>query len=567
MMLKNHWKSLRHWGGDKIKGTGVEELLDAMSANAGRFLNAKDKIDKLTKTIKLVETLKNLETGENFDGEATVKALGEIIEFAADLMGEIPPPFGTIAVPMLKAYSEAIKNAAGHIGAIQAATNVKNAIIAEVGGKTPPVDKPDDVDDSFEWNVYPYPWCPECETEWWSAGNSKARADNAEWRYGKIKKRVNELEDRYNKKRDKMVKEGYRLKTAEKEARTQTVLHGGEKTTLGNALDELYPERDRREDEFEDAKNHAAKMQEYFIDCLEDCVKNTRAKYGYRGWVPGYSPQTQMGYNVSYDSSVWCEYDGGTTHVPYEPDIECPDPGSTPEEPQDPTAPTGTPESPVTPTTPKTPEITGTPKTPNTPITSTPETPITTKPPPQKPKEPPLTTYKVARSVLNTAGKIVLSAMHGARVKVNLFDPPPLPIAGTSKPSEKQEDSQGHGDPMTGHTNKDGKITLGKDKLTEKERSALSMLAAGSVVSDAFPMAEAEAMKLAEFYGPEQLVQIIIPKFKSYIVKLKIDRSLKLWKDPVAYMRNKQLKSYVVQHWIVQENMYVVLNFPVVEEK
>ena len=122
------------------------------------------------------------------------------------------------------------------------------------------------------------------------------------------------------------------------------------------------------------------------------------------------------------------------------------------------------------------------------------------------------------------------------------------------------------GDPITGHTNEKGELTIGKDNPSAERQSSVPMLAAANVISDIQPLAVAEAMRLAKAQESPRVVEIVIPKFKSFIVKLKLDRSLKRWKDPTAYLKDQDLKPYIVRHWVVQDSMYVVLNFPVVKD-
>lgn len=266
--VKKLTDKLKELGGKEIDGTGVKQLLDSMNANAERLANLKDAGNKLQDMIALVEKYKNLPKGDEFDGKATMEALAATLKYMSDLMGEVPPPFGTIAGPMLKAYSEAVRRGAGDIGAIQAATKAKNEAIE---GKLPE-GPPEDVEESFEWNVYPYrAWCPKCETDWWIAGNSAARASTLEAAYQKVKKAADALSDQAKETRDRLVREGYREKTAERMANEQEVLFEGRTRPLIDAWNALNREVQKLQEEFEKADEHAEKIRQMFIACLEKC--------------------------------------------------------------------------------------------------------------------------------------------------------------------------------------------------------------------------------------------------------------------------------------------------------
>lgn len=319
---------LQELGGDKIEDTGVGELLDSMNKNAERLANLKDAGDKLSKAIDLVEKFKNLETGDKFDAKATLEALSDTIAYMSDLMSDVPPPFGTIAGPMLKAYAEAIKNSASHAAAIQAATEAKNKAIAAARGEDTVTEEPEDPDDSFEWNVYPYPYCPECELYWWMAGNAEATAGALEGAYESAKGEADALSEQAKETRDGLVKEGYRESTAERMANEQKVLFEGQEMELIDAYNRLLPEVQRLKEKFENASEHAKKMRQLFLDCLEECNKKARKDYGLL--TPGYDigPGEPISYalgslanldavRIGNESPKWCHTSAGTPgHVP-----------------------------------------------------------------------------------------------------------------------------------------------------------------------------------------------------------------------------------------------------------
>lgn len=309
---------------------------------------------------------------------------------------------------------------------------------------------------------------------------------------------------------------------------------------------------------------------------LEDCRKR-RPVTGSR-----LTDAILTGGRIAIDTSTFCNFWGYDFPLfPEVPDISTPPetpseppstPGTTP--PSEPVTPT-TPEIPLTPSIRIVPEFPGISLIPRIPMTVlTPEIPTTSTPPPKEKKPPvkppekkPPTTYKVSRGVLDAGGKVVLSAMPGARLKVNLFDVPALPIAGNSKPVPKKDDPEAHGDPVTGHTDENGHAELNPDgnKKIGQNLGALPILASGAVASDTQRSAEAEAMLIAQAQKPREIVEIVIPQFKSYIVKLRLDKKKPNWNQPETYMTDQNLKPYVVRYWIVENSMYVVLNFPVVK--
>ena len=61
-------------------------------------------------------------------------------------------------------------------------------------------------------------------------------------------------------------------------------------------------------------------------------------------------------------------------------------------------------------------------------------------------------------------------------------------------------------------------------------------------------------------------VEIDLPSFKSYIVKLKVDKTKEKWDAPASYL-DPAVSYFVVRKWIVGDSMYVVVNIPEVKEK
>ena len=261
---------LKELGGKDIDGTGVKQLLDSMNANAERLAKLKDAGDKLEKMIALVETFKNLPTGEEFDGQATVEALEDTLEIMADLASKIPPPFGTIAGPMMRAYKESVGGAADNIGAIQAAAEARDEAIA---GKLPE-EPPEDVEESFEFDAYPYVVCPECEEMWSIAGQSAATARNLKNDMERAQAAEQALKDQRDEIYEGAIAAGKGEAEAHIAAANHVVVVVGGRATLARALQDRGAEAARAEDKFYDADHRAKQFRQAFIACLEKCNKD-----------------------------------------------------------------------------------------------------------------------------------------------------------------------------------------------------------------------------------------------------------------------------------------------------
>lgn len=340
-------------------------------------------------------------------------------------------------------------------------------------------------------------------------------------------------------------------------------------------------------------------LQKRLQKALEDCEKKEAVSTGGLGLTDG----LLNGGRFSFDSSTFCNFWGGGISIPpslleplgpAEPSgplvtpsapLTTPLDTSGPPETTVPKTPTGTPPPVTTPLSPTIalypellpPILTLPPEGPGAPTSvgkPTPTTPpvVPSKPvvPSSPPRRPP--GAKVYESVFNNQGKLVLKPMSGARVKADLFAVPPLPVAGSKRPTQKDGGNKFRGEPFTGFTNKAGTIAFGRKKQAAKTTQTVPLLAAVSkklspkaVLADIAPLSASNAK--AQFAGESELdqVKVVIPKIRSYIVKLKLNRSLKNWNRPVAYLTDKKLKPYIKRHWIVEDSMYMVFNFPVVE--
>jgi len=337
-----------------------------------------------------------------------------------------------------------------------------------------------------------------------------------------------------------------------------------------------------------DLYKHLKDLQNKIKKALEDCPKRDLTTGGL-----SLTDGIMVGGRLSYDSSEDCQSWGGgllpptlpptmPPTVPSGPLVTPPGPLSTP--PPGISTPTPLPEfPPLAPTIPlypdlvppifgPRPEVPGIPvsvgqQTPTTTTPGEPTQPVTTTPPPTK--KPP--GAKVYKSVLDTNGKTVLSAMHGVRMKVDLFAVPALPVAGTVRPVTKSGGNQYQGEPIISFSNNVGRISFDKKKQTGQKSKPGALLAGisekhlpGEVVADISSLAAADTSTETQDGQEPNLIKIIIPEIRSYIVKLKINRTLEKWNDPAAYLTDKTLKPYIKRHWIVEDSMYVVFNFPVV---
>ncbi|MFC1579902.1 S8 family serine peptidase [Thermodesulfobacteriota bacterium] len=135
--------------------------------------------------------------------------------------------------------------------------------------------------------------------------------------------------------------------------------------------------------------------------------------------LPPYGGES-VGYNVSYDSTVWCEYDGDTTDVPTTPiEYDCPGLTSTPRKPEEPTS-----------------------------IPEDKDEPTPTE------TDTPTVVVKATQTVLED-GQTTTKAMPGQVVRLNFGADPGLPIAGEDK------DDAGHdASPVQGVTGEDGTVAL-----------------------------------------------------------------------------------------------------------
>lgn len=64
----------------------------------------------------------------------------------------------------------------------------------------------------------------------------------------------------------------------------------------------------------------------------------------------------------------------------------------------------------------------------------------------------------------------------------------------------------------------------------------------------------------------EAEMEIDLPSFKSYIAKIKIDKTREKWDDPSSYL-DPAVSYFVARKWIVGDSMYVVVNVPTIKEK
>jgi len=194
-----------------------------------------------------------------------------------------------------------------------------------------------------------------------------------------------------------------------------------------------------------------------------------------------------------------------------------------------------------------------------------------------KTKAPPVIIVKAKQSVLEgDAPKPVANLV----VRLNLSPTPQLPIAGNRK------DDEGHDHvPVQGLTGPDGSIRLfgtaeGKDESTRENEPGPTgrlgtdpgpiFLAMGPepvfralVASDRSPALSGGTPPPAKTGTVDaKLVPVSMNPFKSYIVKIRTDRSLKNWRSPAAYVKNRELLRYIDRSWVKDGDMYLVVNIP-----
>jgi hypothetical protein len=122
--------------GDEIEGTGTETLLKTMNQQAKNTVSVLKKKENLEDLIDFVGDLYAIGSSDAPpDPVDAYKALGKGVGLGAKLADKIPV-LNMVAVPMMEAYAQAIKNGEGHIEAIDAATKAKNEII-ELGWRSP----------------------------------------------------------------------------------------------------------------------------------------------------------------------------------------------------------------------------------------------------------------------------------------------------------------------------------------------------------------------------------------------------------------------------------------------
>lgn len=127
--VKELTDKLLELAGDTINGTGTKILLTAMNNQAENTISILRRKAAIEKLINFVADVYSIASSDApLDSMVTYKALVKGVELATKLDGEMLG-LSVTAVPMLKAYSHAIKNGDSHIEAIDAATKAKNSAI------------------------------------------------------------------------------------------------------------------------------------------------------------------------------------------------------------------------------------------------------------------------------------------------------------------------------------------------------------------------------------------------------------------------------------------------------
>ncbi len=127
--VKDLTDKLLEAAGDRIEGTGTETLLMTMNKQAENTVWIMEKKETLEELIDFVGDVYAMSLSDTPpDPVDAYKALSKGVNLAVKLVGKIPV-MKIVAVPMLKAYAQAIKNGEHHIEAIAKATNFKNKVI------------------------------------------------------------------------------------------------------------------------------------------------------------------------------------------------------------------------------------------------------------------------------------------------------------------------------------------------------------------------------------------------------------------------------------------------------
>ncbi|MCK5642486.1 MAG: hypothetical protein KAJ19_16890, partial [Gammaproteobacteria bacterium] len=115
--------------GDKIEGTGTETLLKTMNKQAKNTVWIMEKKENIEDLIDFVGDVYAMASSDAPpDPVEAYKALSKGVGLAAKL-AEKMPVMKVVAVPMLKAYAQAIRNGEKDIEAIAAATKATNRAI------------------------------------------------------------------------------------------------------------------------------------------------------------------------------------------------------------------------------------------------------------------------------------------------------------------------------------------------------------------------------------------------------------------------------------------------------
>lgn len=130
-------EQLKEVGGDEISGTGTEFLLNTMHQQTKNVISIMDKKETVEMLIEFVGDVYALSISDTPpDGVEAYRALAKGVPLLSKLADQIPV-LRIVAVPMIDAYAQAIKNGEWHIMAIAASQGAKNAAIRQVWKEVP----------------------------------------------------------------------------------------------------------------------------------------------------------------------------------------------------------------------------------------------------------------------------------------------------------------------------------------------------------------------------------------------------------------------------------------------
>jgi len=173
---------------------------------------------------------------------------------------------------------------------------------------------------------------------------------------------------------------------------------------------------------------------------------------------------------------------------------------------------------------------------------------------------PPPTIYvKVKISVIEN-GKKTTKPLAGAQFKLSELVP--------DLPGGKKDDSGYNQSPRQATTGPDGNGVINGATTGKMGRASPLELSEPAwyveMLNRLAGIREANASPTP--FANERSIEIVLPSFDSYIVKINLNKRNKNWDKPATYIGAKNA-AYVVHSWIAGNTMYAVVNVPELEAK